>query len=35
MKAKNYFCEYEVISEENNLIACSICGQEPGVLKCQ
>ena len=31
MKAKNHFCEYEVLSEEHNLIACNICGQEPGV----
>ena len=28
MKAKQHFCEYEVLSEELNLIACNFCGQE-------
>ncbi len=32
MKAnKKHFCEYEVLSEEDNLIACFVCGEEPGV----
>jgi len=26
MKARNHFCEYEVLSEEHNLVACTICG---------
>ena len=24
-----HFCEYEVISEEMNLVACNICGEQP------
>ena len=32
MKAnKKHFCEYEVLSEEHNLIVCEICGQQPEV----
>lgn len=34
MKAnKNHFCEYEVLSEEQNLTVCAICGQEPEVMR--
>jgi len=33
MKAKKFthFCEFDVISEEHNLVACFICGNELGV----
>ena len=37
MKVKNEFkthhCEYEVLSEELNLVACSVCGEQPGVIR--
>ena len=26
-----HFCEYEVISEEMNLVACNYCGEQPVV----
>ena len=33
MKAnkENHYCEYEVLSEELNLVACTYCGQDPEV----
>lgn len=26
---KTHFCEFEVLSEELNLVACTICGKQP------
>lgn len=32
MKAnRTHYCEYEVLSEEMNLVACLTCGEQPGV----
>jgi len=30
---KTHFCEFEVLSEELNLVACTICGGQPGAGK--